>query len=433
MGPQLIDPAALLGLDAEAVFGALTGHTGVGVFVSNVAGQTVFVNDRWCELTGLTNEEALGDGWQNALHPDDVKHVAPEWEAAAAEGRDSVAEYRFVRPGGSEVWIQGFAAALHDADGQLLGWVGTCVDLTERKLAEEALRRERERFQAAFDNAPIGMALVSPDGRWLQVNPSFCELLGYDSLQLLGLSFEDITHPDDLEASREHSRRQLDDEVVQARIEKRYLRSDGRPLWVAVSSTLVRGAGGEPLHFVAQIEDIGSRRRAERRLQRLADTDPLTGLANRRRFEEELRRELHRLKKEGGESAVLLVDLDRFKEVNDRLGHKTGDDVLRRTASLLRRRLRSTDVVARLGGDEFAAIIPGAGSDRARKVARNLTAALRQNEIRLEGGAIVLATASIGLVPLGPGNPETSEAVLVAADGALYGAKRAGRDRVAAA
>ena len=168
----------------EELFRTLTAHTPVGVFVSGAAGDCVFVNQRWCELTGLSAEQAEGDGWAMALHPDDRERVAREWKAASDAGRDSVIEYRFLRPDGSVVWIAGFASALRGPEGQVEGWVGTCLDLTARKEAEDAALRESERFRVAFDNAPIGVALLTPDGRWFHVNNALCELLGYSADEL---------------------------------------------------------------------------------------------------------------------------------------------------------------------------------------------------------------------------------------------------------
>ena len=147
------------------------------------------------------------------------------------------------------------------------------------------------------------------------------------------------------------------------RIEKRYVRPNGNTVWVRISSSLVRDADGKPLHFVSQIENVTDRKRAEERLKELADHDSLTGLLNRRRFDEELRLTLLRLRRHGGQATLLLIDLDRFKGVNDTYGHKTGDEVLVAVAAALRERLRETDVVARLGGDEFAAIAVETGGE----------------------------------------------------------------------
>jgi two-component system, sensor histidine kinase and response regulator len=244
----------------EDIFAALAAHTPVGIFISSAEGRAVYVNDRWCELTGLTPEEAMGDGWAVALHPDDAQRVNREWAEAAAHGRDSVVEYRFVHRDGSVYWIEGYAATLRAEDGRVLGWVGTCLDFTARHEAEE-------RFRRAFTDAPIGMALVSPDGRWLQANAALGDLLGRPEEELIGRSYLDVTHPDDIGASVEHSRRQLDGETDQLGIEKRYVRTDGGVVWVSLTSSLIRDSFGQPSHFVAQVEDVTDRVLTQRALQ----------------------------------------------------------------------------------------------------------------------------------------------------------------------
>jgi PAS domain S-box-containing protein len=276
---------ALEELEASGeILRALTGHTPVGIFVSNDSGACIYVNDRWCDLSGLTREQALGDGWVAALHPDDADRVRGEWAQAADSERDSIAEFRFLRPDGDIRWIQGFAAARRDPFGNVVGWVGTCLDLTVRKNAEETAARAGELFRAAFENAPIGIALtvVSPEDRWLQVNPAFCALVGYRQDELLGLTIKDLTHPDDRDASRERRTRLLRGDADARQIEKRCVRADGGIVWVEVTSTLVRDASGAPAYTVAHIEDITERRvarralvEAEERFRRAFDDAPI--------------------------------------------------------------------------------------------------------------------------------------------------------------
>jgi diguanylate cyclase (GGDEF)-like protein len=206
--------------------------------------------------------------------------------------------------------------------------------------------------------------------------------------------------------------------------DKRYVRADGHCVWVRVSTSLVRDAEGRPVNFVSQIEDIRDRRRAEERLKDLADHDSLTGLLNRRRFDEELRTVVQRLRRYGGRAALLLLDVDRFKAVNDTHGHKAGDDVLVEVGAALRRRLRATDVVGRLGGDEFGVLLLETGADESRLVALELAGAIRN------GGGPIVVTASIGVVLLDERASADADDALVAADRALYAAKSAGRDCV---
>jgi diguanylate cyclase (GGDEF)-like protein len=202
---------------------------------------------------------------------------------------------------------------------------------------------------------------------------------------------------------------------------------------VTLSVSLVRAGDGTPLHFISQIEDITDRKRAEADLIHLASHDSLTGLLNRRRLLEELEQELALTRRDPGhEAGLLLLDIDRFKLVNDTLGHNAGDDVLRALARTLRRRLRATDAIARLGGDEFAVVLRSVGSlDETCSVASDIASALRTQTILTSGGHAKV-TVSIGVVSLRH-RLDAKDGALIAADAALYAAKRAGRDRISVA
>jgi diguanylate cyclase (GGDEF)-like protein/PAS domain S-box-containing protein len=398
----------------------LAAETPVGIFISSSDGRCEYVNHRWCELTGLTGEQALGDGWARALHADDLARVTAAWQEASAAGRDSVVEYRFLRPDGTVSWIEGHAKALRTDDGDIIGWVGTCLDMTARRAAEEAVIGASERFRAAFDNAPIGMGLATPEGRWLQVNGAFCRLLGYTEGELLTLDLGSLTTPGDPVVRV--------DDGDEARIETRFLRADGTRCWVGASTTPVQGASLEPLYYVVQIEDISNRKRTEDELRQLADHDVLTGLLNRRGFMDGLRRELRRMERNGEYGALLLLDLDNFKLVNDSAGHPAGDEVLRTTADVLRSRLRATDVIGRLGGDEFAALVLNVTPRQAREIAEGTADAVRAQTVNA-GGTTLAVSASIGVVSVDKPNEENEDDLLAAVDRAMYHAKSLRRDR----
>ncbi len=156
---------------------------------------------------------------------------------------------------------------VHDESGRVVLLIPEGRPISEQKKAAEALRLSEERFRGAFDAAAIGMALVAPDGRWLQVNASLCQIAGYSEDELLGMTWKDITHPNDLDADLEHARRLLAGEIHAYQMEKRYIHKDRRIVWIVLSRSLVRDAGGEPLYFVAQIEDITPRKEAEEKLR----------------------------------------------------------------------------------------------------------------------------------------------------------------------
>ena len=176
--------------------------------------------------------------------------------------------------------------------------------------------------------------------------------------ELLGATREQLTHPDDFAADMEQVQRLVTGESDHCELEKRFLDSRGEVVWTSVSRSLVRDEGGEPLYFIAQVQDITERRQFEAKLSHLADHDALTGLFNRRRLEHELERQVAYTERYATGAALLMLDLDNFKYVNDTLGHAMGDELIVRVANALRERLRDTDIVARLGGDEFAIILP---------------------------------------------------------------------------
>jgi diguanylate cyclase (GGDEF)-like protein/PAS domain S-box-containing protein len=290
------------------------------------------------------------------------------------------------------------------------------------------MREAEESFRGAFTYAPIGMSLVSLEGRWLQVNRALCEITGYSRDELLRRGFTDITHPEDLEADLQQNRKLRDRDIAAYRMEKRFVHANGHPVWVSFSSSLVEVEDGDPLYLITQVEDISERKRLEQELEFLAERDSLTGLLNRRRFDEELAREIAAVKRYGSGVAVLMLDLDNFKQVNDSHGHKAGDDVIIGVAKVLRERLRATDTLARLGGDEFAVILPQSDASTASIVAHKLVDSVRGCRMKVDGERIRMTT-SIGIALADDQSQLTADEVLIEADRAMYDAKRRGGDR----
>ena len=266
-------------------------------------------------------------------------------------------------------------------------------------------RETEDVFRTAFAAAPVAAALVAPDGRFLEVNHALTALLGYSEEELLELTLGDLSPPGEEPLCLE--------ELDRTQRERCVLRADREPHWVAVSTGFVEDSGGEPRVYVVQIENIADRKRAEHKLRRLADHDALTWLLNRRCFLEGLHDELQRMRSAGETGALLVLDLDNFKAVNDTAGHPAGDQCLRTTADVLRRRLRSTDVIGRLGGDEFAALLLEVSPAQARDVAEDIREML--HEVAIE--------ASIGIAGISARTTETEDELIAAADRAMYAAK----------
>ena len=402
----------------------------IGMALVSPEGRWLQVNAAFCDLLGYSPAELTSRTFMDVTHPDDLEDSIEHTRRQLDGEVDRLGiEKRYLRSDGTVVWVALTSTLARDGDGRPVHFVAQIEDVTERVRTHRALEEAEERFRSAFDNAPIGMGLVDLDGRWLRVNPMLSEITGYTESELLAGTFHDITHPDDLERNLAEVQRVIEGEERAMRIEKRYVRPNGDTMWVRISSSLVHDPDGKPLHFISQIENVTDRKRAEERLKELADHDSLTGLLNRRRFDEELQLTLLRLRRHGGQATLLLIDLDRFKEVNDTCGHKTGDEVLVAVAAALRERLRGTDVVARLGGDELAAIAVETGGEDAEGVATSLADAL--HELKITSGETELTvTASIGVVLLDQASLADGDEPLVTADRALYQAKSGGRDRI---
>jgi PAS domain S-box-containing protein/diguanylate cyclase (GGDEF)-like protein len=233
------------------------------------------------------------------------------------------------------------------------------LDITDKKNAEEALKESESRFRNAFEASAIGMALVGLDGRWLKVNRSLCESVGYAEDELLTKTFKDITHSDDIEKDREHLKRLVQDEIPYYHIEKRYLHRDGYLVWVLLCVSMVRNEKGYPLYFVCQIEDITERKLLEEELRAALITDELTGLYNRGGFFERSDETLWSAPRRGETALLFLVKLDDMKRINDTVGQKAGDAIITDVGRMLRETFREKDVIGRIGGVEFAILATG--------------------------------------------------------------------------
>ncbi|MCU1678764.1 MAG: putative regulatory protein and domain [Frankiales bacterium] len=293
-------------------------------------------------------------------------------------------------------------------------------DVSEQVAAVEALARAERQWRLTFDSAPTGIGLVATDGRWIAVNAALARILGYAVEDLLGTRFREITHADDRDADILAFGELVSGRILRYSREKRCIHKDGTHVWVKVSVGLVRGERDEPLHLVSHVEDVTAERERRQRLSDLAWLDPLTRLVNRGRF-----LEVVRAIPAGETFAVLFLDLDNFKEVNDRLGHAAGDELLLAAAKRVTSEMRPDDVAARLGGDEFAVALRNLTTrDEAVAVGERIREALAAHYNLSHGPASV--TCSVGIaIATSDRNPE---ALLVAADVAMYNAKRSGRN-----
>ena len=293
---------------------------------------------------------------------------------------------------------------------------------------EPALSAETERrYLLATQHAPIGIAIVAPDGVFLDSNDKLCRLLGYAREELVGKTFHEITHPDDLAGDVAHVEELLAGSSETYRIEKRYFTKDGRVLWVQLTVALARDDQGDPLYFISMIEDISAEREAHKALAHRATHDALTGLPNRTLLLDRTEQALAQAQRDRRPVALLFCDLEQFKLINDSRGHDAGDAVLIETADRLITNIRAGDTAARLGGDEFVVLCTQLGSQvEAERVAQRLIDMLTQPMVHAGG---LTMTISIGIAFASPG--VTAADLLRNADAAMYRAKTSGRDRYA--
>nr|WP_300989080.1 PAS domain S-box protein [Thiocapsa sp.] len=389
---------------------------------------------------GYTSEEIpTVEDWARRAYPDAAyRQTSLDWWYAAVEtavaGRGQVesGEFRIAHKDGTRRDVIISATVLDD----LL--LVSFVDISTRKQAEARLAESEARFRLAFDNANTGMCLVDLQGRLLQANAKMSAIFGYRREELEGMSVNDLTLPEDRTASPRFMDQAVHGVGDSATFEKRYRHRQGHVIYGQVASSLVRDARGQPRYFISQVQDITQRRQAEaalaqsmadletanKELNRLATTDMLTGIRNRRYFEQTVANEIARAARYDEPVSLLIFDIDHFKRINDTHGHLVGDQVLVELTRLVGDHLRASDLLARWGGEEFVILIPQCGLNEARQLAEKLRLLIAGETF----SGVGCITSSFGVADYRP--PETADAWLDRADQALYDAKGAGRNRV---
>ncbi len=419
--------------------GDLIEGTGVATWDLDVRRGTLLINERWAQILGspLSELQPFTVGrWRSLCHPDDLGALLASVDPDAAASATALEhDYRMRHAAGHWIWVRSRGNVIErDAAGRMLHMAGFLTDITAGKTTEIALRESEHKFRQLFELSPVGIALNDlATGRFLQVNDALLAPTGYTREELLRLTYWDLT-PD---CYREREQEQLDALRREARYgpyEKEYLRRDGTRYPVLLSGIRTRdAAGGEVIWSIVQ--DISARKSMESELEMAARLDKLTGLANRPLFMARLQAVIDGYQAGTGSAfAVLFLDFDNFKLINDTLGHDAGDELLRQISGRLRAALRSGDVddpdadgnlVARFGGDEFLMLLTGPGiCASVTGIAERLLNSL--SPVYAIHGRDVHSTASIGIVTSEHGL-QSAEAVVRNADVAMYEAKRLGR------
>jgi len=387
---------------------------------------------RSAAILGISPESVVNDPelFSRLLHPDDRDRVLAEHQDAAANGEPLVSEYRIVAPDGSVLWIYDKAVPVVDIIGRT-SLHGHCLDITPRKRTEEELRDTEEHFRSVVANIPGVVYRCACDETWTMqfMSDHIEDLIGYpasDFIENKVRTYGSVIHPED----RPYVIQEVDEALERGAsysLEYRLIHITGESRWIAEHGRAILGPDGRRQWLDGVLLDItrqkaaeDSRDLAERQLRHQALHDSLTGLPNRILFHDSVAQALAEAQEDGSELAVFMMDLDRFKEVNDTLGHASGDHLLREVSRRLQEALREGDSIARLGGDEFAVLVPQARRMEVLEVVRRVRGAIEQS-IALEG-LPVNVEVSIGIARY-PSDGEDVDALLQRADTAMYVAK----------
>jgi diguanylate cyclase (GGDEF)-like protein/PAS domain S-box-containing protein len=405
---------------SEQRFKALVSNASDIIVVTDGAGKLQYVSPAFERVLGFSPESYNDRPMTKMIHPEDFAHLGEVFPALLADPTKVLRTVlRYQDSSGSWRYFESTISNRLD-DPDVRGIVGNLHDITE-------LREADERFRSAFENAPIGMAITEPDGRIIKANPAIGEIVGRRPEDLVGTDVVALTHPDDRESTKSEMQHLISSGTNGYHMEKRYLHSEGHEVWVSVSVSCVRDAEGRPEYMLGQVEDIHERRALRERLAYAAIHDPLTGLPNRELFMDRLDVALRRADRGGHELTVIFLDLDRFKLINDSLGHDAGDQVLCAVADRLSGVMRATDTLARFGGDEFTVLCEDVRDERdVLDLAERLIEAMSE-PVELQVGEIFVSL-SVGIALSRPG--ETGGSILRNADIAMYRAKERGPSRV---
>ncbi len=408
--------------ESEARYRVLADHARDLVVRMRPDGTRLYVSPSVRELLGWEVEEAMQTRWE-LVHADDRARVQQVLAGLVRDGGSVTVRYRLQRKDGSYAWMEALAQlAPSPSAGHAHEIVYTAREVTERVLAEQALERSEQRLRAVTDNTPALIAHIDADERYTFANALSARLFGVDAAAIVGRSVREVRGEATYRLVQPHIAAVLRGERQQFEGESEI---NGRRFYFETTFVPDRDDSGSVRGFYSLTADITPRKLAELELARLARADSLTGLANRRDFEERLAIAVARAQRHARPLALLYLDIDRFKAVNDSLGHQVGDAVIREFAQRLQHCLRQEDLVARLGGDEFVVLLEDANdAQAAAATARKIVEVMRAPFVL--GEHTLTVSTSVGAAFASA--PRDAATLTALADRALYAAKARGRD-----
>ncbi|MGO4569501.1 PAS domain S-box protein [Rhizobium sp. 2YAF20] len=409
------------------------------VSLASPEGELRFVNHAYARHYGRQPDEMIGSSLFDFI-PEEGRAAVAEHLREVCRVRWSVEdENQVVLPNGQTRWMAWTNRALTDADGRVTAIHSVGRDIDERVTAERRLKESEARYRLLADHSTDMVFQLDLNLVRRYVSPACREILGYEPEELIGVKPVSMVHPEDAARVKLAFQSLLDGNADRHSIINRIRHRDGRWTWVeAQLKTLRDPQTGTPAGIIGTLRDVSARKtiedqlqEANRRLQALADQDGLTGLANRRSFDDALSREYRRARLEKRSLGLLMIDVDWFKSFNDRYGHPAGDECLKRIAEAIRNAVcRSGDVAARYGGEEFAVLLPDTDESGAATIAERIRQAVLSLAIEHGGSPKNVATISIGVVALAVDDPTEPKMFLHNADRALYRAKAGGRNMI---
>jgi diguanylate cyclase (GGDEF)-like protein/PAS domain S-box-containing protein len=403
-----------------------------GLWDYDVRANSMYFSPRWRAMLGYAHDHDVPE-WRLLVHPDDLAHVQTHLREHL-EQRTEIFEsvHRMQHASGEWRWVQSRVQARHDENGRLKRLVGVETDITERKLYEEALFREKESAQITLQSIGDGVVTTDGEARVQYLNPVASELTGWRLDDAVGRNIDEI-----FRGFHEETCEPIENPVGVAMRRNRPIKSvrpallirrDGNELYIESTAAPIRDPLGNVTGGVLVFHDVSESRELNRRLSYAASHDVLTELVNRREFEQRLERALKSAKARETSYAVLYLDLDQFKIVNDACGHNAGDALLKQIGSLLKSKIRWRDTLARLGGDEFGVLLESCTMDEALRTAEALRENIAEYRFSWDDRTFRLGV-SIGVVPITAATDDVAS-LLSAADSACAAAKDAGRNRV---
>ncbi len=411
--------------ESETRYRALVDHSPLGILAVQ-DGRFVFANPAGAALAGYTPGELQGVLAAETIHPDSIAAILDRVRHLESGGANPPMEMTIVKKNGELTVTESTSVPikLQGKDAALI----LAQDITERKAAQARLSASERLFRAFFERPLVGMATISPDSKWLEVNEQLCRMLCFTREELLQMTWEEMTYPIDEAKNRSQLKLILAGTIDDYTINIRCLRKDGGILYAQASVSCLRKPDGSVNYLVVLIVDVTAQHQAQEQLRLAAHHDPLTQLPNRRLLVDRLQQAVAKTHRHGGLLAISYLDLDGFKAINDQLGHAAGDQLLKEVAIRLKSCVRGGDTVARLGGDEFVILLSTVTNEEECKQIFDRVLKTIASPYRIADSEQTGISTSIG-VTLFPGDDSDPEILLRHADQAMYAAKQGGRNR----